>query len=267
MKDQATVGPDRVKILSWPVDLFTKKSLLAFLADRVDSDAKTIVANVNLHALYCLERSPAMASLFSRRNTVVHIDGMPIVWLLKLKGVAATGDNRLTYLDWAMEALAMSAKNGWKVGYIGSMREICEAGIVQFTSKFPNLNMRGWDGYFDMEDEAVDSKLNRTLEEVNAFEPDLLIVGMGMPRQEEFLERYSHRLKYRIAICSGAFVEYLTGVQSMPPRLIGKIGLEWFYRLICDPRRYAYRYLAEPLMLVCLIARTRWQADRPRRRT
>ena len=192
---------------------------------------------------------------------------MPIVWLLKLRGVAASADNRLTYLDWAMDALAMSAKNGWKVGYIGSTQEICEAGLVHFTSKFPDLNMKGWDGYFDVDDQAVNSKLNRILEEVNSFGPDLLIVGMGMPRQEEFLERYSHRLNYGIAICSGAFVEYFTGGQPMPPRLIGKIGLEWLYRLACDPKRYAHRYLAEPFMLLWLIARTRLQAGRARRRT
>ncbi|WP_165928337.1 WecB/TagA/CpsF family glycosyltransferase [Rhizobium sullae] len=205
-----------------------------------------------------------MASLFRRRNTLVHIDGMPIVWLLKLQGVAATADNRLTYLDWAMEALAMSGKNGWKVGYIGSTPDICRAGIAHFVSKVPNLDIKGWDGYFDMDDQTANSKLNWLLEGVNSFGPDLLIIGMGMPRQEAFLEQYSHRLKYKVAICSGAFVEYFTGGQVMPPRLIGKIGLEWFYRLICDPKRYARRYLVEPVVLLYLIARTCWQPPRGR---
>ncbi|MGF9567105.1 WecB/TagA/CpsF family glycosyltransferase [Neorhizobium sp. JUb45] len=241
--------PLRHHLFSWPVDLFSKVSLLEFLKYRLSTRSKTIIANLNLHALHCLENSAGMASLINAKNTFVHIDGMPIVWLLKARGIGAKSYHRLTYLDWALDALALCESEGWTVGYIGSTPEICQKGLVYFRSEFPGLQIRGWDGFFDMSDTTTGSKLSETLSAVNAFKPDLLIVGMGMPRQEEFLQLYSGQLNYGVAICSGAFFEYFTGGQKRPPRFWGRLGLEWFYRLANDPRRYSRRYLLEPLLL------------------
>lgn len=241
--------PLRHHLFSWPVDLFSKASLLEFLRYRLSTRSKTIIANLNLHALHCLENSAGMASLINAKSTFVHIDGMPIVWLLKARGIGASADNRLTYLDWALDALALCESEGWTVGYIGSTPEICQKGLMHFRNEYPALQLLGWDGFFDMWDTSAGSKLSETLSAVDAFKPDLLIVGMGMPRQEEFLHLYSGRLNYGVAICSGAFFEYFTGGQKRPPRLWGRLGLEWLYRLAYDPRRYAGRYLLEPLHL------------------
>jgi N-acetylglucosaminyldiphosphoundecaprenol N-acetyl-beta-D-mannosaminyltransferase len=245
--------PKRFHILGWPVDLFDKASLLDFLDGRISSGRKTVLANLNLHALYCLEQSGVMRRLFKRSSTFVHIDGMPIVWGLKLRGKEVSRDNRLTYIDWAPDALDLAAKRNWKVAYIGSTPETCAAGVRHFQRKTPNLELKGWDGYFDLNEETLGSKLHHLKQDVNAFGPDLLIVGMGMPRQEHFLELHGPELQFKVAICAGAFFEYFAGEQNRPPRWIGRAGFEWLYRLVLDPRRYGRRYLIEPLALLLLI--------------
>lgn len=252
-----SVRPKRLHILGWPVDLFDKASLLEFLDCRISSGRNTVLANLNLHALYCLEKSDAMRRLLMGSSTFVHIDGMPIVWLLKLRGNDVNRDNRLTYLDWGSEALELAAKRNWKVAYIGSTPETCAAGVRHFQNRIPNLELKGWDGYFDLTEETFGSKLHRLKQEVNAFEPDLLFVGMGMPRQEHFLELHGPELRFKVAICAGAFLEYFTGEQSCPPRWLGRAGFEWLYRLVLNPRRYGRRYLIEPLALLLLIAGNR----------
>lgn len=249
--------PKRLHILGWPIDLFDKTSLLEFLDHRISSGRKTVLANINLHALYCLEKSGAMRRLLRHSSTFVHIDGMPIVWLLKLRGNDVNSGNRLTYLDWGREALELAVKRNWKVAYIGSTAETCAAGVRHFQREIPNLELKGWDGYFDLTGETFDSKLHRLKQEVNAFEPDLLFVGMGMPRQEQFLELHGPELRFKVAVCAGAFVEYFTGEQSTPPRWLGRAGFEWLYRLVLNPRRYGRRYLIEPLALLLLLARNR----------
>jgi N-acetylglucosaminyldiphosphoundecaprenol N-acetyl-beta-D-mannosaminyltransferase len=258
-------GPIRHHLFSWPVDLFTKNSLLIFLKQHLACSSKIVIANLNLHALHCAEGSFGMASLLNRPSTFVHIDGMPIVWLLKAHGVKATAANRLTYLDWAEEALEICAEERWKVGYLGSTLETCQKGISYYRDKFPTLQIQGWDGYFDMQDISTTSKLSETLQSITSYAPNLLIVGMGMPRQEEFLALHSHRLHYGVAVCSGAFFEYVTGHQSLPPRTMGKLGLEWLYRLACDPGRYAGRYLVEPWVLAYNILKS-GKVKRVRRR-
>ena len=252
--------PRRSHILGWPIDMFDRASLLEFLDGRISSGRKTVLANLNLHALYCLEQSGTMRRLLRHPSTFVHIDGMPIVWALKLKGRAVNRSNRLTYVDWAPDALKLAARRNWKVAFVGSTPETCAVGVRHFQREFPNLEAKAWDGYFDLADGSSGSKLHRLKQEVNAFGPDLLFVGMGMPRQEQFLDLHGPDIQYKVAICAGAFLEYFAGEQSRPPRWLGPLGLEWFYRLLLNPRRYGHRYLVEPLALLMLVV-----GDRTRR--
>jgi N-acetylglucosaminyldiphosphoundecaprenol N-acetyl-beta-D-mannosaminyltransferase len=246
---QTQAAPFRYDLFGYPVDRFRKDDLLSFIESRVATGRKAVVANLNLHALHCLNRSPEMAALFASDDTFVHIDGMPIVWLSKIKGTDVSRDNRLTYLDWAVDQLAIAAEKGWKVAYLGSDETICKAGIQHFRTMFPGLKIEGWDGYFDMDDTSAGSKLTRTVQAIDTYAPDLLIVGMGMPRQEAFLQRHSASIGFKVAICAGAFFEYFVGGQELPPRWMGRMGLEWAFRLASNPRRYGHRYLIEPIGL------------------
>jgi N-acetylglucosaminyldiphosphoundecaprenol N-acetyl-beta-D-mannosaminyltransferase len=241
--------PLRHDLFGYPIDAFEKDDLLRFVENRVATQRKTVVANLNLHALHCLSSNAEMESLLQDERTFVHIDGMPIVWMSKAKGLPVTRDNRLTYLDWAVDMLDVAARKGWKVAYLGSTKEINEAGIAHFRSVFSKLDMRGWDGFFDMDPKADDPKLVRTLQEIDAFAPDLLIVGMSMPRQEVFLHRYRDHLNFTVGVCAGAFLEYFVGGQKAPPRWTGRLGLEGLYRLVTNPVRYGSRYLLEPILL------------------
>lgn len=248
----------RYTLFGFPVDGFDKPSLLKFIGTRIASDRKTIISHINLHGIYCLLQNQSMVELFGRKETVVHIDGMPIVGLLRLQGASVSRANRLTYLDWAEDALGEAAANGWKVAYVGSTEEICKRGIDYFRLRYSTLEMRGWDGYFDMSDLDQDSKLSRTIAEINNYAPDLLIVGMGMPRQETFVHEFFDKLNFRVVLCCGAFLEYFVGGQAMPPRWTGRLGLEWLYRLSANPRRYANRYLLEPWLIAFLLIRRRF---------
>jgi N-acetylglucosaminyldiphosphoundecaprenol N-acetyl-beta-D-mannosaminyltransferase len=75
--------------------------------------------------------------------------------------------------------------------------------------------------------------------------PDLLVVGLGCPKQEIWLHTYQQRLAVKAAIAGGATIDFLAEEQSRAPRWVQRIGLEWFYRVITDPRRLALRYLRD----------------------
>ncbi|MBU1314576.1 MAG: WecB/TagA/CpsF family glycosyltransferase [Alphaproteobacteria bacterium] len=249
---------ERLELFSFPVDTFDRRTLLDFINSRLSLQKKTIIAHLNLHGLKCLLTYPRMAAFANRPETYVHIDGMPIVWLLKIKGAAVSRDNRLTYLDWAEELLSLAQVHKWSVAYIGSSTEVCSRAVRFFSDKYPGLNIRGWDGYFDMGDTNPGSKLSTTIDEVNGFQPDLLMVGMGMPRQEIFVHEYFDQLDFKVGFCCGAFFEYFVGGQALPPRWTGRFGVEWLYRLARNPARYAHRYLVEPFQLIGLLLRKRF---------
>ena len=124
------------------------------------------------------------------------------------------------------------------------------------------------EGYFD---ERYGSPENEALvERINTYAPDLLIVGMGMPRQEFWTLDNCARVKAHVILSSaGAAFDYVAGTVPTPPRWSGRLGLEWAFRLANDPWRLFTRYLLEPWYLLLLLAldysqsrhRSEWQTD------
>ena len=88
---------------------------------------------------------------------------------------------------------------------------------------------------------------------INDFGPDLLLVGMGMPRQEKWLLDHRKALRAGVKMNVGALFDYLSGNVPMPPRWLGPLGLEWAYRLLTTPRRVVRRYLIEPWGLLPIV--------------
>jgi N-acetylglucosaminyldiphosphoundecaprenol N-acetyl-beta-D-mannosaminyltransferase len=91
------------------------------------------------------------------------------------------------------------------------------------------------------------------VQDINAYRPHVLVVGMGMGRQERWIMDNLDRLEVNGIGTSGACIEYFAGAVPTPPRWLGPIGLEWLYRLCTNPRRFAWRYLVEPWLVLGFI--------------
>ncbi len=101
---------------------------------------------------------------------------------------------------------------------------------------------------FDAENDAV-------VTDINDWNPDILIVGMGMPRQERWVLETAERLDTPAILTCGATIEYFAGTMATPPRWTGRWGLEWLGRLLAEPGRLWKRYLLEPWTLLPHAAR------------
>src|SRR5690606_25524795 len=101
-------------------------------------------------------------------------------------------------------------------------------------------------GYFDAEGAANAALLGA----IAAFDPDVVLVGMGMPRQELWIIDNRPALKRGVLFPVGAAFDYEAGVQRAAPRVLGALGVEWLFRLAAQPRRLAFRYLVEPWFLL-----------------
>ena len=123
-----------------------------------------------------------------------------------------------------------------------------EAACAALAEKWPKITFASRDGYFDAEPSSVDNR--RLLATIDAFEPDVIFVGMGMPRQELWISRNRSAIRRGVIFSVGAAFDYEAGVQAAAPRWMGRIGLEWLFRLASQPRRLAHRYLIEPWRLL-----------------
>lgn len=206
-----------------------------------------LIANHNLHSVYLLRRNPWMHSFFQRAD-VIHIDGMPLVWLSRLAGHPARREHRVTYVDWLPHILSEARSRGWRVFYLGSTERGFSRGMETLRALCPSCALDGRHGYFDMASGSDESTQLRTA--IRQFKPDLVLVGMGMPRQESWILNNEDILVGARVLPCGAAVDFLAGMVPTPPRWMGRWGLEWAYRLVAEPRRLAYRYLIEPIALV-----------------
>lgn len=94
-----------------------------------------------------------------------------------------------------------------------------------------------------------------TLAAINAYQPHVLMVGMGMPRQEYWILDNIEHIHTNAILTAGACMDYLAGAIPTPPRWMGKMGLEWLYRLLSEPKRLWRRYLVEPWFVAGLFLR------------
>jgi len=233
----------RIAIMGLELTPLTMMQLNAKIAETIITDTKKIIANHNLHSLYLCQNDQKLHNLFDKA-ALIHIDGMSLVFFARLLGFRVSKEQRVTYVDWIWPLMSEAERMGWRVFFLGSKPGVGEAALKKLKKEYPTLNFRTHHGYFD---NIPDSEENlRVLKRINSFRPNILMVGMGMPRQEHWIIDNFDRIDVNVILTAGACMDYLAGTIPTPPRWLGRIGLEWLYRFACEPRRLGKRYLMEP---------------------
>lgn len=242
----------RIDLLGVKIDALTIPALNAFVREAVTRGERWIIANHNLHSVYLYHRDPKMRA-FYERAMVAHIDGMALVFLGRLLGLPLQRDHRVTYVDWVWPLLAEAARRGWRVFYLGSKPGVAERGAEILRQKIPSLQLSTAHGYFNACSHSPENRA--VLQRISASRPHVLMVGMGMPRQERWILENLECIHANVILTAGACMDYLAGVVPTPPRWLGRLGLEWLYRLISEPKRLWRRYLLEPWFVLGLVVR------------
>lgn len=238
----------RLTLLGVEVDAVSIHELNALIVDAVAQRRRVLIAHHNLHSVHLYHRDPKMRAFYGRA-TVIHIDGMPLVYWGQLLGYPLETRHRVTYVDWVRPLMAEAARRGWRVFHLGGQPGVAERATQRLRKEFPRLQLETYHGYFDMGGEEND----RVLDLIAGYGPNVLMVGMGMPRQEYWVLNNWERIHANAVLTSGACFDYLGGAIPTPPRWMGRCGLEWLYRLLSEPRRLWRRYLVEPWGLFPLL--------------
>ncbi|WP_221312383.1 WecB/TagA/CpsF family glycosyltransferase [Granulicella aggregans] len=243
-----------ISLLDIQFNDYTLPELLAAVREGVGARDRRIIANHNLHSLFLFHRNLRLRE-FYRLVHSSHIDGMPLVWIARKYGYDVSRDRRITYVDFSPPLLEMANQEHWRIFYIGSRPEACVAGTEAVRVRYPGIKWEATNGYFDMtRTGAANQDLVRR---IRKFAPDILMVGMGMPRQEQWIAENHADIEVGVILPCGAAIDYIAGAVPTPPRWAGRMGLEWLFRLFAEPRRLASRYLIEPWYVIGLLLRDR----------
>lgn len=233
------------------VNRFTVPAFLEHLAKLVGA-GRSLVLNHNLNSLALLDRSVAMRSLYEKADAIF-VDGLPVVWLGRLLGADIRAEHRIGVLDWIWPFVELAENKGWTVVHVGGDEEIAIGASAAIHARHPGLELVVLDGYFDQRRGSEENAA--VLERVAAARPDVLLVGMGMPRQEQWIEENLDDLPACPIVTVGGILGFVAQVRPTPPRWTGRLGVEWLYRLTTEPLRLWRRYLVEPLGLAPRVAR------------
>jgi N-acetylglucosaminyldiphosphoundecaprenol N-acetyl-beta-D-mannosaminyltransferase len=237
----------RVQMLGGQIDLLTPDLVLAYLAECAAAGQQTVIGNHNLHSLYLLPRTPGMRALYDLVD-VVQLDSTPLVLFGKLLKLPIGRQHRSTYLDWRDAFWSLADQKGWRVLYVGGADGVATTAAERLKVRYPGVTIEGLTGYFDV---TPGSEVNRAvLQAIAAFKPHVVMVGMGMPRQEIWIAENLHDLPHCPILPVGAAFDYEAGMQKAAPRWMGKMGVEWLFRLVVDPKRLFTRYCVEPWFLI-----------------
>ena len=235
------------EILGVQVNLLNTNQLNSLIKEAVRKNLKWIVANHNLNSVYIFHHDYMMKDFYNIAN-YVHIDGMALIFLGKLKKFPFKKEHRVTYADWVWILMEQAAKKGWRILYLGSKPGVADKGAEIFRSKYPDLEIVTEPGYF-----CVKEQNHLIIDKIKVYKPNILMVGMGMPRQEKWILDNIDDIEVNIILPCGACIDYIAQEIPTPPRWMGQVGLEWLYRLITDPKRLWRRYLVEPWFIAKLL--------------
>ena len=242
--------PTRIRLLGVEMDAVTREGVLAFTAARVADRRKALVANHNLHSLALLPRTLEMARFYALAD-LIEIDSMPLIAWGRLLGRPVGREHRNTYLDFREDFWRLAAEKGWRVFHLGCKPGVGAKAVEALSARWPGVTFGERDGYFAMEGSENDA----VLAQIAAFKPDILFVGMGMPRQERWILNNWERLPDCVVFPIGAAFDYEAGAVPTPPRWAGRLGIEWLARFLAEPGRLFHRYFIEPWRLVPAMVR------------
>ncbi len=252
--------PPRYRLLGAHVNAMTVEQLYESIAWAVRERRRCIIGNHNLHSIYLCQSEGPM-SRFDREADLAFIDGVPVIWAGKLLRLPVNRSHRMTSVDWLVPFLRIASREQWTVFFLGSAPGVAERAIEKFQREAPGLRAGHHSGFFDKTPGSAENEA--VLEKIRASGAEILLVGMGMPLQEEWILANRDHLDTPVIMNLGAFLDYHAGEVPTPPRWMSRIGLEWLCRLAMEPRRLFARYLVEPWTLLPVFTRELIGRSRP----
>jgi N-acetylglucosaminyldiphosphoundecaprenol N-acetyl-beta-D-mannosaminyltransferase len=233
-----------VSIYGIAVSRMNMRETVEYLTAVIEARTPHQVITANpIMVMAALERPDYMAVM--RRAELVVPDGAGLVWAAGYLGVPVA--ERVAGFDLMHKLLERGREKGWKVFLLGAAHDVVRASAERLEQMYPGIRIVGWrDGFFKSEQDG------EVVDEIVAAAPDLLFVANSLDRQEPWIDRYKSRLNVPVMMGVGGSFDIVAGRLKRAPLFFQRMRLEWFYRLLQEPKRFK-RMLALPKFVMRVI--------------
>ncbi|MBM4094645.1 MAG: WecB/TagA/CpsF family glycosyltransferase [Planctomycetes bacterium] len=244
----------RVPLFGMRIDALTMDEAVARLshwAENRDAVCRYVVTPNVDHAV--ILRNDQRLQAAYRDASLVVADGWPLVLVSRLLGQPIP--ERVAGSDLVPELLANADdRHPLTVFLLGAAPGVADRAASRIESQWPNVRVVGTcSPPMGFENDVVENAA--ILHQVADANPDVLIIGLGAPKQELWIHQHRRQVRAAVAICAGATIDFLAGEKKRAPRWMRRVGLEWCHRMLADPRRLARRYARDAWVLPQLVVK------------
>ncbi|MGE7664346.1 WecB/TagA/CpsF family glycosyltransferase [Ureibacillus composti] len=227
------------KVLGIQVNTENYDELIPKVFERIETKEKSLIVAINPEKIIKAKEDPSLKKLLNEAEFQIP-DGIGVILASKIQKGQIT--SRVTGVDMMLRLCQEAAKRKKPIFLYGGKPGVADKAAEKLREIYPGIVIAGTqDGY--------EKDQNKVIEKINEAKPDLLFVAMGSPKQENWINANRDQLHPTIYQGVGGSFDVLAGTVKRAPEAFQKMGMEWFYRLMKEPKRLK-RQLALPLFLL-----------------
>lgn len=255
----SSFGTGRVRLFGVDVDVVRRDDAVRAVVTMSKTPGSCrFVVTPNADHMLLLQNNGAMRRAYADAALVI-ADGWPVVLASKL--LSRPLPERVTGSDLVPGVFrAAEPKDPIRVYLFGAAPGVAERAAVAIEARYSAVRVVGAYGP-PMGFERDDAESKKCLELIRAADPELLLVGLGAPKQELWVHANRAEIRARVALCIGATIDFLAGERSRAPVWMQQAGLEWFHRMMSEPGRLVPRYARNAVEFPRLVLR-QWRDQR-----
>jgi N-acetylglucosaminyldiphosphoundecaprenol N-acetyl-beta-D-mannosaminyltransferase len=236
----------RADVLGCGIDRVGMQETLARVEDLISSGRYSQHMAINTAKLVSLRDDDRLREIVAGCE-LVNADGQGVVWASRLLGDPLP--ERVAGIDLMEELLGLAERKGYRVYILGARDDVLDRAVVRIRERYPGLQLAGWhNGYFSAVEEP------EVCAAIRATRPHIVFVAMSTPRKEYFLAEHGPKLGAEFVMGVGGAVDVIAGLTRRAPVTWQRLGLEWLYRLLQEPRRMFRRYAVTNTQFALMVA-------------
>lgn len=234
----------RVKIMGSYIDVLNMQESLARIEQIILERKPVQHVVVNAAKIVQMNSNPRLKNIINSCG-MINADGQSVVWASRLLGKPLP--ERVAGSDLMFRIIEMAYENGFSIYFFGARQEVVEKVVLTSVKQYPGLKVAGFrNGYFKPQDNK------KIVEDIRDSKADILFLGFSSPMKEYWLSENMKQLNVPFCMGVGGTFDVAAGITKRAPVWMRKIGFEWFYRLIQEPKRMWKRYLVGNVKFILL---------------